>query len=342
MPEKKCGYCSMMIPEAPICCVHCGTKSDNITIDDNTPSAAEYWQQSKDALSNNELDKAAQLAFLSREKEVQSKGYQFSEIIPFFGNPLHAKKAASEVNKLEIPLTDVSQETKANLRTEVAFGILKGENARATERKTREVLKDDDFEWPEFDQWCSKFMSTNEWPIFWETIAAYHKIQAYPVDALLYELRKDQLLELAREYSVNARKSHNKEMIIRLLLNIISEQDRAKILALVNKLWKPRYLQEKRFFLTQMISSQAFHSAALNEFEAAERVIGEEVKVQWWTARDDRVCSICRYRHGKIYTQAEAQKIIAHPPKCFYCRCALLPFMESWAGLKGEIQKEEK
>ena len=280
------------------------------------------------SLRNNELEEAAQFAFLARKKEVQSKGYQFSEIIPFFGNPLHAKKAASEIDKLEIPLADVSEGTKTNLRTEVAFGILKGENARATERKTRAVLEDDDFKWPEFDQWCSNFMVTNEWPAFWDTIAVYHKIQAHPISTLLYELTKDQLLELAKTYSVNAKKSHKKEMIIKSLDKAIPNQDRGTILTLVNKVWKPRYLREKRFFLTQMISSQAFHVAALDEFDAAESVIGKEIKIQWWTARDDRVCSICRSRHGKIYTRAEVQKLMAYAPKCFCCRCALLPYIE--------------
>ena len=327
MIEKKCAYCSMMIPADAFSCVHCGARSDTTDDEDNT-SAAEYWQQSKNALSNNELEKAARLAFLARKKEVQSKGYQFSEIIPFFGNPLNAKKAASAATKSDIPLTDVSQEAKAKLRTEVAFGILQGQNARAIERQTREVLEDDDFEWPEFDQWCSKFVSTNEWPIFWETIAAYHKIQMAPSDALLNELSKAQLFDLAKSYSINVKKSHKKGIIITALLNTISEQDRVTILALVNEKWKPKYLREKRFFLSQMISSQAFHAAAFEEFEAAETIIGKEIKVRWLTARDDRVCSICRARHGKIYTQAEAHKLLEQPPKCFYCRCSLLPWIE--------------
>jgi SPP1 gp7 family putative phage head morphogenesis protein len=338
MTEKKCGYCSAMLPADALYCDHCGTRSDTIDISDNT-SAAEYWQQSKNALANDELEKAAHLAFLARQKEVKSKGYQFSEIIPFLGNPLHAKKAAAEVNKLDIPLNDVSQETKAKLRNEVAFGILKGQNARATEREIREVFEGDDFDWPEFDQWCSKFTSTNEWPIFWETIAAYHEIQVAPVDTLLHELTKAQLLDLAKSYSIKIKKSHNKGIIIASLLGTISEQHRATILALVNKKWKPRYLREKRFLLSQMISSQAFHAAAFEEFQAAENIIGKEIKVQWWTARDDMVCSICRARHGKIYTQAEAHKLLEQPPKCFSCRCALLPYVDDWATLENEHKK---
>jgi SPP1 gp7 family putative phage head morphogenesis protein len=71
---------------------------------------------------------------------------------------------------------------------------------------------------------------------------------------------------------------------------------------------------------------RALNSAALNEFAAAERVIGEEILVQWWTARDERVCAICAPRHGKIYTRDEAQKIMTPHPEC---RCALLPYIKS-------------
>lgn len=288
----------------------------------NNITSTEYWQKSIDALRNGELDKAAEFAFQARKKEAQSKGCDFSESSPF-GNPLHAKEAASEINNLEIPTTSVSQETKANIRTEVAFGILKGENPRTTERKSRAILED--FEWPEFDQWCNNFMRINEWPPLWETVGAFHEIQAYPIEALLNELRKEQLLQLAKQYSATARKSHKKEMIIKLLVDIIPEQDRTTILTLVNKLWKPRYLREKRFLLIHMLSNQAFKSAALSEFEAAEKVIGLEVKVQWWSAGDERVCSICASRHGKIYTRAEAQKIMVACPNC---RCAFLPHIQ--------------
>lgn len=297
---------------------------------ENNTTAAEYWQQSKAALSNNEMDKAAQLAFQARKKEAESKGYDFSENSPL-GNPLHAKKAASEIENLEIPIRGISGETKAKLKNELAFGILKGENPRATERRIGVILND--FEWLEFDQLCNKFMSMNEWPPLWETVAAYHKMQTYPIEALLHELRKEELVELAECYSVNIEKCDKKKIIIKSLANVIPDRDRANILTLVNKIWKPRYLREKRFLLTHTLSNQAFRSAAVSEFDAAERVLDEEIKVQWWTARDGRVCSICASRHGKIYTKAEVQELTE---PCLNCRCAQLPYLESWKELNNK------
>lgn len=283
-------------------------------------TSAEYWQQSKDAISNGDIDKAAQLAFQARKEEAQSRGCDLSEE-DIFGNPLHARRAASEVDRFEIPIAGVSQEIIAKLKIEVTLGVLRGEGSRAIERQTRDFLED--FEWPEFDQLCNKFMSTNEWPPFFDIVPAYYEMQTFPIERLLREFKKEQLLQLSREYSVNAKKYQTKEVIIKLLINIIPERDRAKILALVNEKWKPIYLREKRSLLVHMLSIGAYHDSSLIEYEAAEKVIGEKIHVQWWTARDERVCLICAARHGKIYTRAEVKKMgIPHPG----CRCGLLPY----------------
>jgi hypothetical protein len=295
---------------------------------EHSSTSAEYWQQSKDAISNGDIDKAAQLAFQARKKEAQSRGDDLSEDA-IFGNPLHAKRAASEVDRFEIPIDGVSEETIAKLKAEVTLGVLKGEGPRATERQTRDFLED--FEWPEFDQLCNKFMSTNEWPPFLDIVPAYYEMQTFPIERLLKELKKEQLLQLSREYSVNAKKYQTKEVIIKLLINIIPERDRAKILALVNEKWKLIYLREKRSLLVHMLCMGAYHDSSLSEYEAAEKVIGLPVKVQWWTACDERVCSICSSRHGKIYTRAEVKKIgMPHPG----CRCAFLPYIVD--PLRGE------
>jgi hypothetical protein len=294
-------------------------QNDKNTADKMT--AKEYWQQSKDALSNGDIDKAAQLAFQARKKEAKSRGYNLSEE-DIFGNPLHAKRPASEVDRFEIPVAGVSEETIAKLKTEVTLGVLKGEGPRATERQTRDFLED--FEWPEFDQLCNEFMLTDEWPPFLDIVSAYCEIQTSAIDLLLKELKKEQLLQLSREYSVNAKKSQTRDVIIRLLVDVIPEQDRLKILAFVNEKWTPRYLREKRSLLVHMLSMEAYHDNTLREYEAAEKVIGLPVNVQWWTAKDEYVCSICSSRHGKIYSRAEVKKIgIPHPG----CRCALLPYI---------------
>ena len=69
----------------------------------------------------------------------------------------------------------------------------------------------------------------------------------------------------------------------------------------------------------------ALNSAALSEYAAAEQVIGKPILAQWWTAMDERVCSICGPRHGKIYTQAAVQAIMVPHP---LCRCSILPYIE--------------
>jgi SPP1 gp7 family putative phage head morphogenesis protein len=73
---------------------------------------------------------------------------------------------------------------------------------------------------------------------------------------------------------------------------------------------------------------QSLNTAALNEFEAAEAVIGEEVLVQWHTAQDERVRGAHRARHGRVYKKEHARALIGEPN----CRCALLPYIESIQG----------
>jgi len=284
-------------------------------------TSIEYWQKSVEALKNGGLDKAAEFAFRARKKEAQSRGYDLAEDT-IFGNPLHAKRPASEVDRFEIPIAGVSKETIAKLKTEVTLGILKGENPRATERQTRDSLED--FEWPEFDQLCNEFILTNGWPPFMYMISAYYEIQESSIEQLLKELKKGQLLQLAREYSVNAKKSQTRAIIIKLLADVIPEQGGLKILELVNEKWTPIYLREKRYLLIHMLTMEAYWDGALSEYEAAERVIGDVViKVQWWTARDEYVCPVCAARHGNIFTRSEVKKIgVPHPG----CRCALLPY----------------
>lgn len=293
------------------------TKSGNIAAENNTTSA-EYWQQSKDALNNDELDKATQLAFQARKKEVESKGYEFAENSSF-GNPLHAKNCASEIMKLDIPIKSISQETKRKLRTEVASGALKGENPRDTERKTRAFLED--FEWPEFDQWCNKFTSMNEWPPLWETIAAYFEIQKYSIEELLNELKKEHLLQLSNEYSVTAKKSHKKEIIIKLLVKAIPEEDREKILALVNKIWKPRYLREKRFLLTHTLGFSSAFSNLKKELKSLEAL---SIKIEYIEIMTADSCSICMEKaKGKIKVATLIESDI--PPFHPGCRCIASP-----------------
>lgn len=69
----------------------------------------------------------------------------------------------------------------------------------------------------------------------------------------------------------------------------------------------------------------AHNSAAVNEYESLEGLIGEEIKVQWWTALDERVRASHRERHGRIYKKQRAQELIGEPN----CRCTLLPWTKT-------------
>ncbi len=76
-----------------------------------------------------------------------------------------------------------------------------------------------------------------------------------------------------------------------------------------------------------------FNTAALRTYQGVEDLIGEDVYVKWWTARDDRVRPRHRVRHGKIYLKEDAVKLIGEPN----CRCSLLPYVES---VEGEVEED--
>ena len=73
---------------------------------------------------------------------------------------------------------------------------------------------------------------------------------------------------------------------------------------------------------------QAHNEGALNEFESAESIIGEEILVQWWSALDERVRPKHDAHtgwHGQVMTREEGRSRIGAPN----CRCALLPWVPS-------------
>lgn len=78
---------------------------------------------------------------------------------------------------------------------------------------------------------------------------------------------------------------------------------------------------------------QTLNEAALNEFDAAESIIEEEIFVEWQTAEDERVRATHAERNGRIFKKEVAQVLIGEPN----CRCALLPYIES---VQGEPEKK--
>lgn len=78
---------------------------------------------------------------------------------------------------------------------------------------------------------------------------------------------------------------------------------------------------------------RAHNIGAMAEFEAVEQIIGEPVRVTWWTALDERVRSSHVARHGNTYSRKTALGMIGEPN----CRCALLPVV---AGRKKPLPGE--
>ncbi len=70
---------------------------------------------------------------------------------------------------------------------------------------------------------------------------------------------------------------------------------------------------------------RAHHIASINEYEnlGLETII---IKAEWTTAKDSRVCQLCKPLEGKVFELDEIRnKIPLHPQ----CRCAALPYIES-------------
>ena len=85
---------------------------------------------------------------------------------------------------------------------------------------------------------------------------------------------------------------------------------------------------------------QTLNEASTYEYGRAEAIIGEEIFVQWITARDERVRHTGRgrgnhrRRHGKVFPKADYLRLIGDPN----CRCAGAPYIESVDG-QVRIQK---
>ena len=66
---------------------------------------------------------------------------------------------------------------------------------------------------------------------------------------------------------------------------------------------------------------RAHHVATIQEYMNWD-VVGVKVLAEWSTARDSRVCELCRPLQGKIYTLTEILPMIPRHPQC---RCIALP-----------------
>jgi SPP1 gp7 family putative phage head morphogenesis protein len=86
-----------------------------------------------------------------------------------------------------------------------------------------------------------------------------------------------------------------------------------------------RFISAKRRaeMIARTETIRAFHLAAIQEYRNWG-VLGIQVRAEWVTAGDDRVCSKCESMEGKTFTLDEIEPMIpAHP----LCRCLALPII---------------
>lgn len=86
-----------------------------------------------------------------------------------------------------------------------------------------------------------------------------------------------------------------------------------------------RFISAKRRaeMIARTETIRAFHLAAIQEYRNWG-VLGIQVKAEWITAGDDRVCAKCESMEGRTFTLDEIEPMIpAHP----LCRCLALPII---------------
>ena len=226
---------------------------------------------------------------------------------------LRRDRGASSRN-VDLHGANMPQETAKKVQGVMDAAVGRGIGPRDTERKLRDVV--DDFDWPEFDQWCARFKQSGEWPYLWDDVAEYCDLQEARIDALLEMLKKDALIELAGLAKVTIKKSWTKPNIIAALLAAKPPLDRQMVMEKVDKIWKPRYLRGKRFLFTHTTECREHTKEQLTRFRSLDFVSTVEI-----VGTDD--CPICKRMAGKKISlrSATPDKL---PPYHPGCRCTIL------------------
>jgi SPP1 gp7 family putative phage head morphogenesis protein len=86
-----------------------------------------------------------------------------------------------------------------------------------------------------------------------------------------------------------------------------------------------RFISAKRRaeMIARTETIRAFHLAAIQEYRNWG-VLGIQVRAEWVTAGDNRVCSKCESMEGKTFTLDEIEPLIPFHP---LCRCLALPII---------------
>jgi len=92
---------------------------------------------------------------------------------------------------------------------------------------------------------------------------------------------------------------------------------------IANRIDKIGITRAKMIARTEIV--RAYNIATLLNFEQLDKLITDDLMVQWWTALDERVRSKHRHWHGDIITTQKATTRIGEPN----CRCSIIPYIAS-------------
>lgn len=97
----------------------------------------------------------------------------------------------------------------------------------------------------------------------------------------------------------------------------------------INKPEKGWFMSELRKFVSDTRAKTIAENESMVVVRQAERIVYENARqvelVRWVSAADERVCSVCGPRHGRVYPLISAPRSPAH----VRCRCALLPMVNT-------------
>lgn len=223
----------------------------------------------------------------------------------------HNKDFNPTVHKNNKPQTDKPQKTAIITQHEAQ------KKALIVKPKGKREIVYKDFDWPEFNEWHGKFNAVGYWPAMWATIAEYTYLQEYPIEELLPELKKEKLLALSAQYGSKANKNLKKTEIIESLVAIIPASDTAKILELVNELWRPRFIKAKQELQGHTVAFRISSSDNIKIWQSwGQKLIEIPAPV------DD--CPFCKEKANrkiKLSAMTDADLPPFHPG----CRCTILP-----------------
>lgn len=109
-------------------------------------------------------------------------------------------------------------------------------------------------------------------------------------------------------------------------------------LEMVDKLGRTIPAKRRAVMIARTEVIRAHHKGMIGTYKAAG-IEGVEVKAEWLTAGDDRVCDDCKDMEGRVFTLAKAEGLI---PLHVQCRCVALPKVEGFGAEDFEMEDVEE